>query len=57
MPGPSPYMMLTSFALAVIPRVRLTDCGLADTVRQKLLALECAPADREEKEGDGICRK
>ena len=57
MPGPSPYMMLTSFALAVIPRVRLTDCGLADTVRQKLLALECAPAKREEKEGDGICRK
>lgn len=37
LPGPSPYMMLTSFALAVIPQVRLTDCGLVNTLEQKIL--------------------
>ena len=40
-------MILGSFALAVIPEVRLTDVGLVDTVNQKKI-----PLFVEEKETD-----
>lgn len=38
-PGHTPHMLLSSFALAVIPAVRLTDRGLVDTIRQELIPL------------------
>ena len=37
--GDAPLMILGSFALAVIPEVRLTDVGLVDTVNQKKIPL------------------
>ncbi len=37
--GDAPLMILGSFALAVIPEVRLTDVGLVDTVHQKKIPL------------------
>ena len=39
LPGHTPHMMLSSFALAVIPAVRLTDRGLLDTIRQEMIPL------------------
>ena len=39
LPGHTPHMLLSSFALAVIPAVRLTDRGLLDTIRQEMIPL------------------
>ena len=37
--GDAPLMILGSFALAVIPEVRLTDVGIVDTVHQEKIPL------------------
>jgi adenine deaminase len=35
----SPLNLLTAFSLAVLPEIRLTDCGLFDTITQKIIPL------------------
>lgn len=49
-PGESPYMTLASFALTVIPEVRLTDRGLVDTINQKPILLRVKTEDDHGKD-------